>query len=137
MYKYDKDRGEDFRFYGVLESSYILNLGVFAVATLYVQQSGGNQAAVTYTSTRAAFATFIVTILYHLYQQRENVKGLFRHIYCRIRLLCQKHYRKNIKGLFCHIYRGIRLLCKKRYRKVDGESQSLIIVSDWSYQMDT
>ena len=115
VYKYDKDRGEDFRFYGVSESSYILNLGVFAVATVYVQQSGGNQAAVAYTSTRAAFATFIVTILYHLYQQRENVKGLFRHIYRRIQLLCNKRYD----------------------RKVDGESLSLIIVSDWSYQMDT
>ena len=51
---------------GVLEASFILNLGILAVATSYVQQAGGNQAVVAYMSTGIAFATFIAILLYHI-----------------------------------------------------------------------
>ena len=51
---------------GVLEASFILNLGISAVATSYVQQAGGNQAIVSYMSTGIAFATFIAILLYHI-----------------------------------------------------------------------
>lgn len=55
-----------------LEASYLLNLGILAVATNYVKQAGGNQAAVAYTSTGIAFATFIVIVLYHVYLQTKK-----------------------------------------------------------------
>ena len=42
-----------------LEVSFILNLGLLAVATIYVKLSGGSQAAVVYTSVGIAFLTFM------------------------------------------------------------------------------
>jgi len=60
------------KYFGVLEASYILNLGILAAATNYVQQAGGNQAAVAYTSTGIAFLTFILIIIYHIYLQTKN-----------------------------------------------------------------
>ena len=55
----------------ILEISFILNLGVLAVATYYVNQAlvPVSQAAVAYTSVGIAFATFIGVLLYHTYQQ--------------------------------------------------------------------
>ena len=47
--------------------SFILNLGIFAVATYHVNQSGGSQAAVAYTSVGIAFFTFVGIITYHIY----------------------------------------------------------------------
>ena len=38
-----------------IEPSFILNLGILAVATQHVKQSGGSQAAVAYTSVGLAF----------------------------------------------------------------------------------
>ena len=55
-----------------LEASYILNLGILAVATYYVRQTGGNKAAVVYISTSVAFATFIAIVLYHIYLQIQG-----------------------------------------------------------------
>ena len=51
---------------GALEASFILNLGISAVATTYIQQAGGNQAVIAYISTSIAFATFIAILLYHI-----------------------------------------------------------------------
>ena len=70
---------------GALEASFILNLNVLAVATFYVQQAGGNQAAVAYTSTGLTFATFIAIVLYHIYLQTENFQ--FWRVIC-----CRGHY---------------------------------------------
>ena len=55
----------------ILEISFILNLGILAVATYYVKFAlvPVSQAAVAYTSVGIAFATFIVVLLYHTYQQ--------------------------------------------------------------------
>ena len=52
-----------------LESSFILNLNIFAGTTLYVKLAGGNQAAVFYTSVSITFVTFIVIITYHVCQR--------------------------------------------------------------------
>ena len=49
------------------ELSFILNLGILAVATYHVNQSGGSQAAVACTSVGIAFFTFIVIFSYHVY----------------------------------------------------------------------
>ena len=55
----------------ILEISFILNLGILAVATYYVKLAvvQVSQAAVAYTSVGIAFATFIGVLLYHTYQQ--------------------------------------------------------------------
>ena len=57
----------------VLEASFILNLGILAAATYSVRLVGTpsyeSQAAVTYTSVSVAFATFVVVLTYHIYQQ--------------------------------------------------------------------
>ena len=50
-----------------LDLSFILNLGILAVATNYVLQSGGSQAHVAYTSVGIAFLTFVVIVIYHIY----------------------------------------------------------------------
>ena len=68
---------------GVLEASFILNLGISAVATSYVQQAGGNQAVVSYISTGIAFATFIAILLYHIDLQIKVSQ--FLKAFCRRR----------------------------------------------------
>ena len=50
-----------------LETSFIVNLGILAIATLAVVPV--KQAAVVYTSVGVAFATFIGVVLYHTYFQ--------------------------------------------------------------------
>ena len=57
---------------GVLNASYIFNLGILAVATNYIHQVGGNQVVVTYISTGIAFITFLATVLGHIYFQTKE-----------------------------------------------------------------
>ena len=49
----------------LLETSFILNLGVLAAATSYIHLAGGNQDAVTYTSIAVAVVFFIGIVTYH------------------------------------------------------------------------
>ena len=55
-----------------LELSFILNLGILAVATYHVKLSGGSQAAVAYTSVGIAFLTFVGIVTYHIYLQIKS-----------------------------------------------------------------
>ena len=55
------------RYLNALEVSFILNLGVLAVATHHVKLSDESQAAVTYTSVGIAFLTFVGIVTYHIY----------------------------------------------------------------------
>ena len=57
---------------GLLEISFIVNLTILIMATLYIRLSGGNQNAVTFTSVGIAFATFTGIVIYHSVQQ---IKG--------------------------------------------------------------
>ena len=57
-----------------LESSFILNLGILAVATYHVRLAGGNQTAVAYISVGIAFLTFIGILFYHVVQQLKDTK---------------------------------------------------------------
>lgn len=50
----------------LLENSFFLNLGVLAAGTLYIRASGGNQAALAYTSVGISFAQFAVIVLIHV-----------------------------------------------------------------------
>ena len=62
-----------------LELSFILNLGMLAAATYHVNQSGGSQAAVVYTSVGIAFLTFVGIVIYHIY---KRIKGKLQCIQC-------------------------------------------------------
>ena len=57
-----------------LEGSFTLNLIVLCVATYHIKLSGGNQLVVVYTSVSIAFATFIVILAYHIFQQVRHTK---------------------------------------------------------------
>ena len=55
-----------------LELSFILNLGMLAVATVYVKLSAGSQAVVAYTSVGIAFLSFLGIITFHIYMQIKS-----------------------------------------------------------------
>ena len=58
----------------VLELSFILNLGVLSLATMYCLNNGGNQNAVASTSTTIAFVTFLGIIVWHAYKESTLFK---------------------------------------------------------------
>ena len=66
---------------GLLEMSFIFNLNILAVATLYIRPSGGNQNAATFTSVGIAFATFTGIVIYHYVQQIKSTR-LWRRRVC-------------------------------------------------------
>ena len=55
-----------------LEVSFFLNLSILSVATYHVRLTGGNQAAVTYTSISVTFISFIGVLIYHSYTQLKE-----------------------------------------------------------------
>ena len=66
-----------------LELSFILNLGIFAVATYHAKLSGGSQAAVAYTSVGIAFLTFVGIVTYHIYLRiKSKVHNMCHHGKC-------------------------------------------------------
>ena len=67
----------------VLELSFIVNLCILAVATLYIRSTGGNQSAVTFTSVSVAFATFVGIVIYHSAQQIKHSPQLWRRMFPR------------------------------------------------------
>ena len=66
-----------------LELSFIVNLCVLAIATLYIRSTGGYQNAVTFTSISVAFATFIGIVIYHSVQQIKHTPQLWRKLFPR------------------------------------------------------
>ena len=68
----------------LLEISFLLNLTIVAVATLYVRPNtdGGNHNAITFTSVGIAFATFIGILIYHSVQQMKET-SLYKRVYLR------------------------------------------------------
>ena len=69
---------------GLLETSFITNLTILAVATLYIHLTGGSQNAVTFTSVGIAFTTFTGIVIYHSVQQIKDTR-LWRRV-------CLQHY---------------------------------------------
>ena len=74
----------------LLETSFILNLTILAVATLYIRLTGGNQNAVTLTSVSVAFVTFTGIVIYHSVLQIKGTRlwrrVCLRHDYMRVPL---------------------------------------------------
>ena len=66
-----------------LELSFIVNLCILALATIYIRSTGGNQNAVTYTSVSIAFATFVGIVIYHSVQQIKQSPQLWRKMFPR------------------------------------------------------
>ena len=64
----------------VLEASFIINLLLLAIGTYYVEISGGNQKALTYTSVSVAFATFCGIVVYHSCLQVKDTM-VFKKLY--------------------------------------------------------
>ena len=84
----------------VLELSFIANLSILALATLYIRSAGGNQNAVTFTSVSTAFATFIGIVTYHSVQQ---ISQLWRRIFPQnidnYELVTQTNEDSNLEGI--------------------------------------
>ena len=57
----------------LLENSFVFNLGTLAVGTFFINQGGGNQAALVYTSVGVAFCQFVGIATFYVY---TSLKGL-------------------------------------------------------------
>ena len=68
-------------FLNVLELSFVVNLCILSLATLYVHATGGNQNAVTFISISIAFTTFIGIVTYHLVQQIKHAPKVWRKVF--------------------------------------------------------
>ena len=83
-----------------LELSFILNLGMLAVATYHVNQSGGSQAAVAYTSVGIVFLNFVGIVTYHIYIRiKSKVQYISRGNQLRHGNKCN---RKGTSRSLCH-----------------------------------
>ena len=58
-------------FLSILENSFILNLTLLSLTTMYIRANGGNQAALVYTAVGTAFVQFVAIVLYHVLIKRE------------------------------------------------------------------
>lgn len=58
----------------LLECFFFLNLGIFAVSTMFVLKIGGNQEALFYTSGTIALLEFLGILVYHTYHQAKKLR---------------------------------------------------------------
>ena len=54
-----------------LESFFVLNIGILAIATCHTKFVSGNQNVVTYVSMGTAFVAFLGVLFYHVYIQMK------------------------------------------------------------------
>ena len=73
-----------------LEASFLLNLGLFSIATYHVTLAGGNQQALAYTSVGIAFAKFIGIVLYHIIFQIKSTE-CYEWLSVKIKGLTTRH----------------------------------------------
>ena len=60
------------QYLSVWENSFLINLIILSMMTLYIQASGrGNQATLVYTAIGITFAKFIAIVFYHILRKRE------------------------------------------------------------------
>ncbi len=60
----------------ILETSFILNLGILAIGTYHVRLAGGNQLALAYNSVGVTLLQFVGILLYHAWLQAKNSRFL-------------------------------------------------------------
>ena len=109
----------------ILEISFILNLGILAGATYYVKLAvvPGNQAAIASTSVGIAFATFIVVLLYHTYQQ---VWPIFQHSELR------KKYNANSSEDEADVYHEVHTLTAPTMTVIERPTPETLDLNDTS-----
>ena len=72
-------------FTDALEALFLLNLGVFSVATNHIKLAGGNQLILANTSVGIAFAMFIVTIFCHAHKRLQGTcNGLWKVVLMKL-----------------------------------------------------
>ena len=54
------------RFLLMLENTFILNLTLLSLTTMYIRANGGNQATLVYTAVGTAFVQFVAIVFYHV-----------------------------------------------------------------------
>ena len=69
----------------IWENSFIINLTILSLITLYIRASGGNQAALVYTAVGITFAQFIAIVFYHILRKRE-VRQVMQRCYMKLSL---------------------------------------------------
>ena len=68
-----KERVYEKHYNDILESSFILNLCIFSIATLFVTEEGsGSQFVLSSISVGIAFVTFVGILLFHIYLQLDK-----------------------------------------------------------------
>ena len=83
----------------VLESSFILNLAILALASYQVKVEGGSQAAAAYTSVSVAFTTFICIIMYHVTERIVESRTWRTHARPTLQRFCNSlTHRRNRQG---------------------------------------
>ena len=58
-------------FLSILENTFVLNLTLLSLTTMYIRANGGNQAALVYTAVGTVFVQFIAIVFYHVLMKRE------------------------------------------------------------------
>ena len=71
------------RFLSILENTFILNLTLLSLTTMYIRANGGNQAALVYTAVGTAFAQFTAIVFSHVLMKRE-LRQLIQRWYLKL-----------------------------------------------------
>ena len=101
------------RYLNALEVSFILNLGILAVATYHVTLSGGSQAAVAYTSVGIAFLTFVGIVIYHIYTRiKSKVQYIQRGYQLKRENNCHINKNNDNPGSLCHQPRATQVVTR-------------------------
>jgi len=58
----------------LLKNSFVVNLGTLAVGTFFINQGGGNQAALVYTSVGVAFCQFVGIATIYVYSSLKGIR---------------------------------------------------------------
>ncbi len=64
----------------ILESSFLFNLGILSVATLYILAHGGNQAALAYCCIGLVYAEIVGILLYHFFAKTKPGRWLVQKV---------------------------------------------------------
>lgn len=59
---------------GILETFFLLNLGVYTLGSAYIRQNGGNQVSLAYISMTLTLMMFIFIIFYHVLIVKQKLK---------------------------------------------------------------
>ena len=105
----------------ILESSFVLNFGVFAAATLYIKFQQRNQAVVFYISTGVAFTTFTGIVIYHLGRRLHAWEKL--QDTCAEKCFKTKLHDQEIDSFITHMDEEQKCECEPELTQLYSEAQ--------------